>query len=31
MENEIEELIKKFYIKDGIQRKKARYDFGENR
>ena len=26
MENEIEELIKKFYSKDGIQRKKARYD-----
>jgi len=25
MENEIEELIKKFYNKDGIQRKKARY------
>lgn len=25
MENEIEELINKFYNKDGIQRKKARY------
>ena len=26
MENEIEELIKKLYSKDGIQRKMARYD-----